>query len=143
MQFANKGDEEKFQKQLDAIAEKVTLLDELETQHGIRSAEDFDRWWRETKGNWEREIALLKSQLIQAHHLNAMKMEEFMSQFTLECVKVAPAEQKAARMEKALLAIKEIVEDMDGPYDCGWDTFDQIHDALNEGLKEKDDVQEG
>lgn len=47
------------------------------------------------------------------------------------------------RREKTLLAIKEIVEDKSGPYDCGWDTFDQIHDALNEGLKEDDDVQEG
>lgn len=48
---------------------------------------------------------------------------------------------KAARMEKALLAIKEIVKDKDGPYDCGWDTFDQIHDALDEGLKENNDDQ--
>lgn len=85
--------EEKFQGQLDAIAEKMDLLDELETQHGIRTAEDFDRWWSETKGNWEREIALLKSQLIQAHHLNNMKMEEFMNQFTVGYVKVAPKEK--------------------------------------------------
>jgi len=70
------------------------LLRELETQHGIRSAEDFDRWWREAKGDWEREIALLKSQLIQAHHLNNMKMEEFMQQFTMECVKVKDVDGK-------------------------------------------------
>jgi len=94
MQFANKEDEEKFQRQLDAITEKVTLLDELETQHGIRSAEDFDRWWRETKENWGREIALLRSQLTQAHHLNVMKMEEFMQQFTMECVKVKDVDGK-------------------------------------------------
>lgn len=50
---------------------------------------------------------------------------------------------KAVRMEKALLAIKEIIGDREYPDECGWDTFDQIRDALNEGLKEDDDVQEG
>jgi len=77
MQFANKGDEEKFNKQVEAI-------------------------------------------------------EKFMRDVN-----------RAARMEKALLAIKEIVGDREYPDECGWDTFDQIRDALDEGLKEDNDVQKG